>query len=70
MKEMIVQVPDDAVHMLEELVERIGGDVKKVAGNPEGSSLYKEITQAVKEMKLIKEGKKNARNAEEFLNEL
>lgn len=32
--------------------------------------LVSEIKQAVKEIKLIKSGKKNARNAEDFLNEL
>jgi hypothetical protein len=32
--------------------------------------LIKEIKQAVKELKLIKSGKKKARNAEDFLNEL
>jgi len=29
-----------------------------------------ELAEAVEEMKLIKEGKKQARNAEDFLNEL
>jgi hypothetical protein len=29
-----------------------------------------ELTEAVEEMKLIKDGKKQARNAEDFLNEL
>lgn len=32
--------------------------------------LMKEIKEAVEEMKLIRAGKKKARNAEDFLNEL
>ena len=32
--------------------------------------LVKEIQEAVEEMKLIRAGKKKARNAEDFLNEL
>lgn len=32
--------------------------------------LLEEIREAVEEMKLIKAGKKNSRNAEDFLNEL
>ena len=31
---------------------------------------FTELAEAVEEMKLIKEGKKQARNAEDFLNEL
>lgn len=34
------------------------------------AKLVDEINEAVAEMKLIKKGKKKARNAEEFLNEL
>jgi hypothetical protein len=34
------------------------------------ASLMKEVKEAVEEMKLIKAGKKKARNAEDFLNEL
>ena len=34
------------------------------------SVLIKEIKEAVREMKLIRAGKKKARNAEDFLNEL
>ncbi len=34
------------------------------------NTLIKELKQAVKELKIIKSGKKKARNAEDFLNEL
>jgi hypothetical protein len=34
------------------------------------AKLFEEIKEAVEEMKLIKAGKKEARNAEGFLNEL
>ena len=36
----------------------------------EKALLIKEIKEAVEEMKLIRAGKKKARNAEDFLNEL
>lgn len=36
----------------------------------EKALLLEEISEAVKEMKLIRAGKKKARNAEDFLNEL
>jgi hypothetical protein len=34
------------------------------------ATLMEEIREAVEEMKIIKSGKKQARNAEDFLNEL
>ena len=36
----------------------------------EKAQLIEEINEAVEEMKLIRSGKKKARNAEDFLNEL
>ena len=44
--------------------------IKTTQLTDEKAVLMKEIREAVQEMKLIRAGKKKARNAEEFLNEL
>ncbi|MDR2206269.1 MAG: hypothetical protein LBE36_08975 [Flavobacteriaceae bacterium] len=44
--------------------------VKTTAISDEKALLMKEIKEAVEEMKLIRTGRKKARNAEDFLNEL
>ena len=44
--------------------------VKAEPLSPEKAEIISNIREAVDEMNLIKEGKKEARNAEEFLNEL
>ncbi|MBY0245318.1 MAG: hypothetical protein K2Q03_07700 [Sphingobacteriaceae bacterium] len=44
--------------------------VKTKTISEEKAFLIEEVKEAVEEMKLIKAGKKKARNAEDFLNEL
>ncbi len=44
--------------------------VKTILLTDNKALLMKEIKEAVEEMKLIRAGKKKARNAEDFLNEL
>lgn len=50
--------------------ERIQKDLKELARLRNKKLFLFELTEAVEEMKLIKEGKVQARNAEDFLNEL
>ncbi len=54
------------------LMEVLGGlkYVKVKSVNPEKELLKQEIAEAVQELILIRQGKKKARNAKEFLNEL
>jgi len=70
MKQVTVQVPDKKYPFFLELVHSLG--LKKVG--PDNKTGKEEILagvkEAVEEMKLIKAGKKKARNAEDFLNEL
>lgn len=70
MKELLIKVPNKTVPSLEQFVERIGGSVEEIKHSSGKEKLSSEITEAVKEMQLIKSGKKQARNAEDFLNEL
>jgi hypothetical protein len=44
--------------------------VKAHTITPEKARVIEELKEAVQELKLVKSGKKKARNAEDFLNEL
>lgn len=70
MKQVTVQVPDKKYSFFLELVNSLG--LKKVSSdNKTGKEeILAGVKEAVEEMKLIKAGKKKARNAEDFLNEL
>ena len=57
-----------AFHLLEVLKSLPYVKIKELT--EEKAQLMSEIKEAVEEMKLIKAGKKEARNAEDFLNEL
>lgn len=50
--------------------ERIQKDLGELERLRNKKMFMTELAEAVEEMKLIKEGKKQARNAEDFLNEL
>ncbi|HMH22269.1 MAG TPA: hypothetical protein VK563_10845 [Puia sp.] len=70
MKQVTIEIPDKKYPFFLELVESLG--LKKV-GKAEKSGkeqILAGVKEAVEEMKLIKAGKKKARNAEDFLNEL
>ncbi len=69
MSELIIQIDADKEPLIKELVKQLGGSVESKSGKKK-SRLEREIKQAVKEMNDIKSGKKKARNADEFLNEL
>ena len=50
--------------------EQIQKDLDELERLRNKKQFMTELAEAVEEMKLIKEGKKQARNAEDFLNEL
>ncbi|HEY4786466.1 MAG TPA: hypothetical protein VIH57_10475 [Bacteroidales bacterium] len=50
--------------------EQIQKDLEELERLRNKKLFMTELAEAVEEMKLIKEGKKQARNAEDFLNEL
>jgi len=66
---MLVEVKDSKAAFVKELLNSLSF-VKAKTITPEKALLIEEIKEAVEEMKQIRVGKKKARNAEEFLNEL
>lgn len=66
---VLLDIKDNkALHLMEVLKSL--PYVRAKALTNEKALLLEEIKEAVEEMKLISEGKKQARNAEDFLNEL
>jgi hypothetical protein len=66
---VLLEIPDNKASSLMEVLQSISYvKVKQLTDSK--ALLLKEIRNAVDEMKLIKSGKKDARNAEDFLNEL
>lgn len=66
---VLLDIKDNkATHLLEVLKGL--SYVKTITISDEKALLIKEIKEAVEEMKLIRAGKKKARNAEDLLNEL
>ena len=68
MKVLLDIKDSQAVHILEVLKSLPYVKTKQLTNAK--SQLMTEISEAVEELNLIKEGKKQARNAEDFLNEL
>ncbi|MBS1737788.1 MAG: hypothetical protein JSS98_14465 [Bacteroidetes bacterium] len=66
---ILLDIPDNKASSLMEVLKSISY-VKAKPLTDARALLMKEIREAVEEMKLIRAGKKKARNAEEFLNEL
>lgn len=66
---VLLDIPDKKASSVMEVLNGISF-IKATQLTDEKAVLMKEIREAVQEMKLIKAGKKKARNAEEFLNEL
>ena len=60
----------NAVQLPLEYWEQIKKDLEELSRLRNKKLFLAELAEAVEEMKLIKEGKSQARNAEEFLNEL
>jgi hypothetical protein len=70
MKTLHIKVPNEAVSSVEQFIEKIGGSIEEIKPFTAKTELSADIKEAVEEMKLIKSGKKQARSAENFLNEL
>jgi hypothetical protein len=66
---VLLDIPDNKASSLMDVLSSISY-VKAKPLTEEKALLMEEIREAVEEMKLIKAGKKKARNAEDFLNEL
>ena len=66
---ILLDVPDNKVTSLMDVLRSITY-VKAKPLTDAKALLMEEIREAVEEIKLIRAGKKKARNAEEFLNEL
>ncbi|WP_295651715.1 hypothetical protein [uncultured Mucilaginibacter sp.] len=66
---VLLDIPDNKAASLMNVLNDISY-VKAKAITNEKALLIEEIREAVEELKLIKLGKKKARNADEFLNEL
>ena len=60
----------NAVQLLMKDWEKIQKDLEELDRLRNKKLFLSELAEAVEEMKLIKEGKTQARNAEEFLNEI
>ena len=66
---VLLEIKDNkALHLMEVLNSL--PYVKTMELSDEKAQAYSDIREAVEEMKLIRAGKKQARNAEDFLNEL
>ena len=66
---VLLDIPDNKAASLMEVLKSISYiKTKKLTDSK--ANLMSEIREAVEEMKLIRAGKKKARNAEDFLNEL
>lgn len=66
---ILIDIPDNKASSLLDVLSGISY-VKVKPLTDSKDLLLEEIREAVEEMKLIRTGKKKARNAEEFLNEL
>lgn len=66
---VLLDIPDNKANSLMEVLKSISY-VKAKTLTDNKAMLLKEMREAVEEMRLIKSGKKKAKNAEDFLNEL
>ena len=66
---ILLDIPDEKATSLMDVLRSISY-VKAKPITDSKAKLLEEIKEAVEEMKLIRAGKKKARNAEDFLNEL
>ena len=66
---ILLDIPDNKASSLMDVLKSIR-HVKATQLTDEKAKLMGEIREAVEEMKLIRVGKKKARNAEDFLKEL
>lgn len=68
MTTLTIRIPAEATEKISGFIESLGGEI--VSAEPTKEQLRQEIKEAVAEMKLIRTGKKQAHDAEEFLNAL
>lgn len=66
---VLLDIPDNKAASLMEVLRSISFVKAKQLTDSKAQTLQ-ELREAVEEMKLIRAGKKKARNAEDFLNEL
>ena len=66
---ILLEIKDNKAAFVMELLRNLSF-VKAKPLTDTKAQLLEEMKEAVEEMKLVKSGKKKARNAEEFLNEL
>lgn len=66
---ILLDIPDNKKASLLDVLRSISYVKAKTVSGSKAQLIF-EIKEAVDEMKLIRTGKKKARNAEEFLNEL
>ena len=66
---ILVDIPDNKATSFMDVIKSISYAKAKPLTDSK-AKLMSEIKEAVEEMKLIRTGKKKARNAEDFLNEL
>lgn len=66
---ILLDIPDSKASSFMDVIKSISY-VKAKQLTDAKAELMEDIREAVEEMKLIKAGKKKARNAEDFLNEL
>lgn len=67
---LIIEIKDEKAPFFMEVLKSFSFVKKATPLSDAKAELMQEIREAVEEMKLIRSGKKKARNAEEFLNEL
>ncbi len=67
---ILLDIADNKVTFFMEILKNFTFIKKATPLSDAKAELMQEIREAVEEMKLIKAGKKKARNAEDFLNEL
>ncbi len=65
---LTIRIPNEETQKVSSFIEDLGGEV--VSSELTKEELRQDIKAAVEERKLIRAGKKKARNAEDFLNEL
>ncbi len=68
MTTLTIRIPAETTEKVSSFIESLGGEI--VSAEVIKEELRQDIKDAVAEMKLIRTGKKQARNAKEFLNAL
>jgi len=67
---VLLDIKDNKADFVMELLRTLSSYVKAKPITDSKAQVMEDIKEAVEEMKKIKSGKKKARNAEDFLNEL